>query len=381
MIAQAKVVVPPTKIYFPEADVASLQKVLGDILRSGQLTLGKHTQAFEQAFAPISAKEYAVAVNSGTSALEITLRALKLSDAEIVVPTNTFAASAFAVLHSGNRVVLADVGPDLCLSLDALEHVVSRRTRAVVLVHIGGLVACESAKISDFCSARGIYLVEDAAHAHGSTLDGRPAGSFGHASAFSFYPTKVITAAEGGMIATDDVNLASSAKVFRDQGKAGFGANLHVELGYNWRMSEIHAAIGLSQLTHLQEFIERRRSIANVYTKGLRNLSGLSPLTPSPGVASNYYKFIALLGQSVDRPSFKVALRNEHGIALAGEVYETPLHRQPVFQDLGLGRDSHFETAEQLCERHVCLPMSAAMTDDEATRVVEACKEVLASRP
>ena len=182
------------------------------------------------------------------------------------------------------------------------------------------------------------------------------------------------------MIATDDVNLASSAKVFRDQGKAGFGANLHVELGYNWRMSEIHAAIGLSQLAHLQEFIERRCSVASVYTKGLRNFSGLSPLATSPGVASNYYKFIALLGQSIDRPGFKAALRNEHGICLAGEVYETPLHRQPVFQDLGLGRDSHFEMAEQLCERHVCLPMSAAMTDDDATRVVEACKEVLASR-
>src|SRR3989442_2851078 len=334
--------VPPTKIYFPESDIVSLQRTIAEILRSGQLTLGKHTLAFEQAFAPSAGVRHAVAVNSGTSALEIILRCLRLADAEVIIPTNTFASTAFAVLHSVNRSVLADIGTDLCLSIGALEACVTRKTKAIILVHIGGLVAQDSSKIADFCRERGIVLVEDAAHAHGSLLGGRPAGSFGKAAAFSFYPTKVITSGEVGMIVTNGEELASSAKVFRDQGKAAFGTNLHVELAYNWRMSEIHAAIGCSQLTRLHEFIELRRSIAAVYSRGLRECPELRPLSPGPEVTSNFYKFIAFLGSSIERSEFKAALRSEHGVGLAGEVYDTPLHRQPVFKKLGLGRNEAF---------------------------------------
>ncbi len=367
--------IPPTRIHVPPEDIADLQAVFGEILRTGQLTLGKQTAAFEAEFARMLGVRHAIAVNSGTSALEVPLRAWHLLDQEIVVPTNTFAATAFAVIHSGNRAVLADVGNDLCLSLGALEAAVTPRTKAVVLVHIGGLVARDSARIAEFCRERSILLLEDAAHAHGSTIGGRLAGTFGAAAGFSFYPTKVMTSGEGGMIVTSDPQLADTAKVLRDQGKAGFSTNLHVELGYNWRLSELHAALGLAQLRRLSGFIENRRRIAQVYDRGLRGLRHVSPVEIPQDVRSNYYKYIALLGDSVDRTPLKAKLRETLKISLAGEVYDVPLHRQPVFEKLGLGKGREFPVADDLCRRHVCLPMSAVMSEADAVRVVDGLKE------
>ncbi len=367
--------IPPTKIVFPQEDITELQTVFGEILRTGQLTLGKHTAAFEAEFAKRLGVPHAIAVNSGTSALEIMFRALHIADQEVVIPTNTFAATAFAVVHSGNRPVLADIGDDLCLSIEALESAAGPRTKAVVLVHIGGLVARDTLRIAEFCRERGIILFEDAAHAHGSSLDGQLAGTFGLGGGFSFYPTKVMTSGEGGMIVTRSPDLANTAKILRDQGKAGFTTNLHVEMGYNWRLSEIHAALGLSQLRRLDGFIEHRRKIAHVYDASLMNFDWITPLPVSGGVRSNYYKYIALLDSSVDRATLKGKLKGSLKVSLAGEVYDVPLHRQPIFEKHGLGRGAEFPNAEDLCLRHVCLPMSAMMSEEEAARVIESLKE------
>ena len=370
--------VPATRVYVPEEDILSLQKTFGEILRSGQFTLGKYNAAFEAAFASQLDLPYAIAVNSGTSALEVVLRSLGMADEEIIIPTNTFAATAFAVLHSGNRIRLADIGEDLCMSREALEASVTGRTRAVILVHIGGAVAQDTASISEFCHERGILLVEDAAHAHGSTLDGRQAGTFGVASAFSFYPTKVITSGEGGMIVTSDASLVATAKILRDQGKEGFNTNFHVALGNNWRLSEFHAALGLSQLGRLEEFISRRRSTAQLYDRRLESLSRIRPLKQRTGSRSNYYKYVALLDAGIDRVRFKAKLRDDCGVSLGGEVYEVPLHRQPVFQKLGLGEGATFDVADDLCSRHVCLPISAVMSEADVDRVLESLRQVVA---
>jgi len=368
--------VPATKVHVPEEDIPALTSAIGEILRSGQLTLGKHTVQFESEYGSYLGVRHAVAVNSGTSALEIILRGLHLVGEDVVVPTNTFAATAFAVHHSGNRVVLADVGEELCLSLAALEASVTRRTRAIVLVHIGGLVARDTARIVEFCRDRDIVLLEDAAHAHGSTFEGRYAGTFGLAASFSFYPTKVMTSGEGGMVVTEDASLADTARILRDQGKAGFTTNLHVEMGYNWRLSEIHAAIGVAQLRRLASFIERRRHVAGAYDRELRDVTCLRPLVPSSGVHSNYYKYIAFLADGIDRAELKSRLRKQSMVSLAGEVYDVPLHRQPVFEKAGIGSGRTFEVADDLCGRHVCLPMSAVMDDSDVHRVAEALRQV-----
>ncbi len=369
--------VPAAGIYFPEEDRARILHAIDDALNTGQLTLGKHGKAFEEAFAVRVGVGHAVAVNSGTSALEIILRILGAERGEVVVPTNTFFATPAAVLHAGGRVRFADIDEtSLCLSANTLRAALTPATVGVIVVHIGGLVAPDIREIAELCRERGIWLVEDAAHAQGSTAHGRQAGSFGRAAAFSFYPTKVMTSGEGGMIVTDDPMLAEEARVYRDQGKAGFTANVHTRLGYNWRLSELHAILGASQLARMEEFIGTRRRLARIYDAGLPKTSGVHPLRIPDGFESNYYKYVAVLPRGADRAAFKKQLREQFEVFLSGEVYELPCHEQPVFASLA--GDEKFPVAEDLCRRHVCLPISAMMTDDQAHHVLDSLARVRA---
>jgi dTDP-4-amino-4,6-dideoxygalactose transaminase len=368
--------VPAASIYFPEEDRRAILAAMDEALRSGQLTLGKHGKAFEEAFAARVGAAHAVAVNSGTSALEIILRILGVAGREVVVPTNTFFASAAAVLHAEGRVRFADVDPDsLCLSARTLLEALTPSTAGVMVVHIGGLIAPDIEALAAVCRDRGLWLLEDAAHAHGSTAHGRHAGTFGRAGSFSFYPTKVMTSGEGGMIVTDDAAVAEEARTYRDQGKAGFTANVHTRLGSNWRLSEPHAILGASQLRRLDEFVAARRHIAAIYDAGLREIPGATPLAVPAGFVSNYYKYIVVLPRRTDRAGLKQRLREAHGVSLSGEVYELPCHEQPVFA--AAAGDQKFPVAEDLCRRHICLPVSAVMTDEQARHVVDALRREL----
>jgi len=319
--------------------------------------------------------EYAVAVNSGTSALEIILRALDIEGHSVIVPTNTFFATPAAVIHAGGKVIFADIADNLCLDPESIEKNIREDTKAVIVVHIGGTVPPQLTRIKEICQAQGIFLIEDAAHAHGSNLLDQKAGSFGIAAAFSFYPTKVMTSGEGGMITTNDGKLYHRARIFRDQGKSGFERNLHVELGYNWRMSEIHAVIGLYQFRRLEEFIAQRRKIAQFYDEELKGVNGLTPVRIPSGSESNYYKYAVFLNKGIDRDSLKKKLKEKYGVGLSGEVYEIPCHLQPVFK--GLGNKGDFPVAEDLCRRMICLPISAVMTEREAEYVIDALRKAL----
>jgi perosamine synthetase len=291
------------------------------------------------------------------------------------VPTNTFFATAAAAIHAGGAVRLADVSADtLALSVATVEAALSDRTAAVVLVHIGGLITPEAGAIRALCDRRGVVLVEDAAHAHGAAAGGRPAGRFGQVSAFSFYPTKVMTSGEGGMIVTDDDRIRDEGVVYRDQGKAGFLGGDHIKMGYAWRMSEVHAAIGLVHLRRLDEAIAVRRRAAAVYDHGLALTEGLRPLAIPADCATNYYKYVAMLAPGLDRDAFKSRLRQAHGVSLSGEVYAKPLHDQPVFQGLA---QVGFPVADDVCRRHVCLPVHSDMSEDEAAYVVGSVNQVL----
>lgn len=370
--------IPAARIVIPAEDRRQILARIDDALRTGALTLGQNGQAFETAFARVVGARFAVAVQSGTSALEIILRSLGVEGREVVVPTNTFFATPAAVIHAGGRPRFADVEcATMGLSVETVAAAVSPETAAVILVHIGGLVSPETPKIAAFCRDRDLVLVEDAAHAHGSSLDGRMAGTFGTAAAFSFYPTKVITAGEGGMIVTDDEAIYRQALQYRDQGKEGFLTNFHVRLGYNWRLSELHAAVGLSQLDRLDEFVAERRRVADAYTRRLAGAYGIEPLRPPDGSRSNFYKFVALLDRGVDRPALKRTLKERFQVSLSGEVYETPCHRQPVFKPWAAGG---FPVAEDVCSRHICLPIYPGMTEAEIDRVVLALQETLSRR-
>ena len=365
--------VPPARLVFPDSDRARILELVDASLRSGSLTMGPIGEEFEQIFAARCSVGHAVATSSGTSALEIIFRALGVAGTEVVVPANTFFAPAAAVQHAGGRVRLADVAADtMALSCETVEAALTDDTSVVVLVHIGGLVTPEIEKIAELCAARGIALVEDAAHAHGATVDGLPAGSFGVAAAFSFYPTKVMTSGEGGMIVTDDEHIAAEARWFRDQGKAGFHGGAHIRLGHAWRMSELHAAVGRVQVDRLDEFIEVRRAVAEQYDAALSGVPGLTPLYEPERCRSNYYKYIVMLDEGVERQAVKQLCREQFGVLLSGEVYSRPLYAEPVFSDLLV---TPLDVAADVCARHICLPVFSDMKRDEVDLTIEAVSE------
>jgi dTDP-4-amino-4,6-dideoxygalactose transaminase len=367
-----------SRIVIPEEDRRQILARIDEVLRTGALTLGKNGQAFETAFARIVGSRFAAAVQSGTSALEMVLRSLGVDGREVVVPTNTFFATPAAVVHAGGHPRFADVDhATMQPTVETVAAAVRPETAAVIVVHIGGAVSPETPKIAAFCRERDLFLIEDAAHAHASTLDGRMAGTFGKAATFSFYPTKVITSGEGGMIVTDDEQIYQEALQYRDQGKEGFLTNFHVRMGYNWRLSELHAVVGLSQLGRLDEFVAERRRLAEAYTRGLSKVPGIEPLPVPNGSRPNFYKYVALLDPGIDRPALKRTLKERFQISLSGEVYDTPCHHQPVFKSWAAGA---FPVAEDVCARHICLPIYPGLTEGDVDYVVSALKATLSGK-
>ncbi|PGS20378.1 aminotransferase DegT [Bacillus cereus] len=364
--------IPPTHIMFDNEDITYIQNELKVILETGQLTLGKWTKEFEEKFAKYHHSEeslqYAAAVNSGTSALEILFRIFNLNGREILIPTNTFFATALAAHHVGAHIKYVDTEEGKpWISLNKIKEVISPNTKAIVVVHIGGLIVPDIEEIAMFCRENKIVLIEDSAHAHGSILNGKKAGTFGDASTFSFYPTKIVTSGEGGMILSSDKNVIEEAKLYRDQGKDSFFTNTHGRLGYNWRISEINALIGCTQFEKIDLFIEKRTRIADVYNRALKN--DCFKLMDNPNCISNYYKYIIYIkDENIPVTTLKGNLK-KRGIALGGEVYATPCHLQPIYKDiyngLKLNNSNHF------ANNHICLPISAKLSKHEAEFIIK----------
>ena len=365
--------VPPTKIDFSPEDRAWIAARISEVLEGGRLTMGPFGEQFEQALALSLGTKHAITVNSGTASLEIMLRAVEVAGKDVLVPANTFFATAAAVIAAGSNPVLMDTDiATLSTSLKEIEKRLTPKTVGIMIVHIAGFVTAEMPAIADFARKKGLWLMEDAAHAQGSILDGKHAGSFGLAGSFSFYPTKVMTSAEGGVIVTDDAKLADEARIYRDQGKASFLQNTHIRMGYNWRMSEPHAVIGLRHLQNLPAMIAARQRIAAQYDAALGNGSnGVRPVTPPKGCVSNYYKYVVMLRDGVDRAAAKKWLRERFGVNCSGEVYEVPLHKNEVLRHLDPGDLTQSEIA---CGRQLCLPIFASMSEAQADQVLAGLK-------
>ena len=367
--------VPAAKIQFTPEEREWIAARIQEVLSTGQLTLGKYGAEFEQKFAHFCGTGFGVSVNSGTSSLEIILRALGVEGKDVLVPTNTFFATAAAVVHAGGTPILVDMDPEtFAVRPEDVERQLTSNTAGIIVVHIGGIVSRQMPVLAQLAASRGIWLVEDAAHAHGSTYRGTVAGAFGIAGSFSFYPTKVMTSGEGGMIVTSDPKIAEEARIYRDQGKASFTQNAHIRMGYNWRMSEPHAIIGLRHLGRLPAMIAERQAIARIYDEALGEFRNLHPLRVPEGGTCNYYKYIAVLREKRDRKALKSILRERYGVSLAGEVYEEPLHKQPVFERY---LTHPLPVSEDLCARHICLPIFSGMEEADAHQVIGALKEVI----
>lgn len=360
---------------FPPEDRVRVLTLIDHALEGGFLSSGPMVSEFETKMSQLVNGQGVVAVASGTSALESIFRALGVQGQEVIVSTNTYPATIWAALHAGASVKLIDIDAGtLSVSLDQLSETIGPRTKAVAVTHIGGVITPDMPLIADLCYSRNVHLVEDCAHAVGSSLNGRMAGTFGVASAFSFYPTKVMTTGEGGAVTSSDPSLLDKVRILRDQGKDPLCPDDHVVQGYNWRMSELHAAVGIVQIGNLPSFLAARRHAALFYDSLLADLSEIVPYRIPGGCSSNFYKYIILVrnGIRIDQLSERLKWR---GIPLSAGVYHLPCHRQSA-----LAVSGSFPSADLFADSHLCLPIYPEITQDEQARVVSEFKGALRKR-
>ncbi|MGK7915426.1 MAG: DegT/DnrJ/EryC1/StrS family aminotransferase [Prochloraceae cyanobacterium] len=347
------------------------------ILRSGTLILGKHTAEFEKAFAEYVGTRYAIAVNSGSSGLEILLRLKKVESTTVLVPTNTNFATVAAVMRVGGKVQYLDMdestfAPSLEMVQKAIEGgsgVQDAPISGVLWVHIGGVISPEFPQVVEYCHDRGLFVFEDTAHAHGSQIGGVSAGNLGDGAAFSFFPTKVMTTFEGGMVTVNDEEDDYIARSLRNQGKRGMDyGGLHTDFGNSTRITEINALLGRIQLKKLPEMLKRRQRGYELISAQLRK-AGIEFVSTDHMDVASHYKLIVHLPEGKTLKEVKTALAEE-GIFLGGTVYEIPCHQQPVFAGICAGQS--FPRADRWCPNHICPPLTSGITEADAQRVGEA---------
>ena len=332
-----------------------------EAMAAGELAQGPRVRAFEERFAAYVGAAHAVATSSGTTALHLALLGYGLGPGdEVVTVPFTFIASANTIVYTGARPVFVDVDErDFCMDPALVEAAITRRTKVIMPVSLYGQPA-DMPAIAEIAERHGLAIVEDACQAHGASIDGRRSGTWG-AGTFSFYPTKNMTTGEGGMLTTDDGALAERVRLLREH---GMKVRYHHEIvGYNFRMTDLAAAIGLAQLPKLDAANERRRHIAARYDA---ELHGVVKPTVRSGVAHVYHQYTLRVAR---RDAFVERLR-EHGVGSA-VYYPIPVHRQKPFVAMGLG-DGRFPVTDRLTEQVVSIPVHPGLTDDEVDAIVAA---------
>lgn len=368
-----------------ESDIAAVTEVL----HSDWLTTGPMIAEFEADFARAVGAEHAVAVCNGTAALHAATSALGIQPGdEVIVPSMTFAASANCVVFQGATPVFCDVEADtLLIAADKLEPLVTARTRAVIAVDYAGH-PCDYPALRELADRHQLALIDDACHALGGSLRGRPVGTLADLNTFSLHPVKHLTTGEGGVITTNDPRLATRMRRFRNHGitsdhrqreKTGSWFYEMVELGYNYRLTDFQAALGRSQLKRLPDWITRRREIARYYDDAFAELPAVDPLTRRAEVEHGYHLYVIKLDLdrlNVDRGQVFRALRAE-GIGV--NVHYIPVHLHPYYRERFGTRPGLCPEAERAYERILSLPIFPTMTDQDAQDVVHAVRKVTAA--
>ena len=348
-----------------------LDAAIARVLDSGHYILSEEVDRFESAFATACAASHAVGVASGTDAITIALLAAGVGAGdEVVTAPNTCIPTIVGIERAGATPVLADVDPaTYTLDPAEVERRLTPRTKAILPVHLYGQPADLESLLS-VGAAHGVVVVEDCAQAHGATFGGKPVGSFGVASAFSFYPTKNLGAlGDAGAVVTQSNEIAGSARLLRNYGERERFE--HVLRGLNSRLDPIQAAVLSVKLGHLDAGVERRRRLAAIYDEALAGTQLTTPAT----VAGRDHAYHLYVVQAPDRDRFRAAL-DEEGIGTAVH-YPTPVHRQPAYRDLDI--PGGFPVAESLCERVVSLPLSETHTDEEIRAAAEAAAKLSAA--
>lgn len=340
---------------------------------------GPFVQRFEQAFAARVARAHGVAVANGSGALDIAVAALRLGPGdEVIMPAFTIISCAAAILRSGATPVLVDSDPVTWnMDITALEGKITAATKAIMVVHIYGLPV-EMGPVLKLAERYGLKIIEDAAEMHGQTCDGRACGSFGDISVFSFYPNKHLTTGEGGMLVCDEPELAERCRSLRNlcfQAKQRF---VHEELGWNYRMTNLQAALGLAQLERLDEFVARKRNMGKRYSGLLKGTAGISLPLENTGYAENIYWVYGLVLDNELPYDAAEAMRRLGALKIGTRPFFWPMHEQPVFRKMGLFAGESYPVAERLARRGFYIPSGLALTDPQIERTAAAVREVLA---
>jgi dTDP-4-amino-4,6-dideoxygalactose transaminase len=336
------------------------REAVWEVLNSRWLAQGPRVAAFEKAFAEFCGAPYAIATSSGTTALQAAVLAVGIGPGdEVITSPFTFIASANAVLFAGARPVFVDIDERTYnVAPGLIEAAITPRTKAILPVHLFGH-PCDIEAIMEIAARHGLAVIEDACQAHGATVKGRKVGTFG-VGCFSFYPTKNITTAEGGIITTDDAELADRARLLRNHGQRE--RYYHETIGYNFRMTEIQAAIGSVQMHKLEQFTEVRRANAAYLTL---QLEGVGTPYEAPDCRHVYHQYVVRVTQG--RDDLAEHLRQQ-GIA-TGIYYPLPVHKQVAYQRLGY--TDHLPVAEKASQEVLSLPVHPALTREDLDRIVE----------
>lgn len=339
---------------------------------------GPFIEQFEEQLAAIVGRKYGIAVSNGSVALDVAVVALKIAKGdEVILPTFTIISCAAAIVRAGAVPVVVDCDPHTWnMDINKIEAKITQRTKAIMVVHIYGLPV-EMEPVLALANRHGLQIIEDASEMHGQTYRGQPCGSFGTISTFSFYPNKHITTGEGGMLVTDDVNLAERCRSLRNlcfQPKKRF---VHQELGWNFRMTNLQAALGIAQLERLDEFVARKRSMGQRYTELLSDIPGLQLAIPRTDYAENIYWVYGLVLKDELPFDAGEAMRRLSKYKIGTRPFFWCMHEQPVFRNMGLFDDVSCPVAENIARRGFYVPSGIALKDEQIMQVAMAVRETL----
>jgi perosamine synthetase len=356
------------------------EKYLVQCIRTGWISSeGPFVEQFETQFAARVGRRYGVAVANGSLALDAAVVALGIGPGdEVIMPTFTIISCAAAVVRAGAVPVLIDADPVTWnMVAGDVENRITSRTRAIMVAHMYGLPV-EMDSILAIAKKHNLRVIEDAAEMHGQTYRDRPCGSFGDLSIFSFYPNKHVTTGEGGMIVTDDPALHQRCRSLRNLCFMPKRRFVHEELGWNLRMSNLQAALGVAQLERLDMFIERKREMGAYYTSALGELKGLQlPLAETPYARNIYWVYGLVLDDHVDFDA-EVAMARLAKAGVGSRPFFWPMHEQPVFRNRGLFAGENYPVAERLARRGFYLPSGLALTEAQRSTVVDAVNRMMA---
>ncbi len=354
------------------------KKYLNECIDSGWISSeGPFVKKFEDEFALKTQRKHGIAVCNGTAALEIAIESLGITEGdEVIIPTFTIISCASAIIKLGAIPVLVDSNLETWnMDVGQIEAKITSKTKAIMVVHIYGLTV-DMDSVLAIANKYGLKIIEDAAEAHGQTYKGKPCGSFGDVSVFSFYPNKLITTGEGGMVLTNNDLIAEQLRSLRNLCFTIQKRFVHEELGWNMRMTNVQAAIGVAQLERWDESIARKREIGKLYTELLKDVKGIQLPIEKNNYCDNIYWVYGILLIDKSKTSEQVMkLLAEKGIGTRPFFY--PMHLQPVLKRMGLFENEVYPSAEKMYHYGLYLPSGLALTNEQIHEVVKSLKEIL----